>query len=142
MSSIMNVQLHSDQAKVPTRGSDLAAGLDLYAAESKVIDPNTHGTINTGVSIELPAGHAGFVWPRSGWANKYGLDTLAGLIDEDYRGEIGVVLANHGTHRITVEVGDRIAQLVVQPYSAVEPNLVSESTDTQRGSSGFGSTGY
>lgn len=91
--------------------------------------------------MSLPKGRVGLIWPRSGMAVRHGIDTLAGVIDADYRGEIGVVLINHGYAGVDILEGTRIAQLVVQSVWDVPMVVVPELTDTDRGEGGFGSTG-
>ncbi len=98
-------------------------------------------TVETGVAIALPADHVGLIWPRSGWASKHGIDTLAGVVDCDYRGGIGVVLANHGSKSFEINPGDRIAQLVIQRYEHAGLMIVDELGKTHRDVRGFGSTG-
>src|ERR687898_838106 len=95
----------------------------------------------TGVVLALPPGHVGLVWPRSGLALRHGIDTLAGVIDSDYRGEVRVVLVNHGREPVRIEPGDRIAQLVVQKVERAAFVTASELAGTIRGERGFGSSG-
>ena len=124
------------------RASD--AGLDLYAAERAVIEPGARVAVRTGLAVEIPPGYAGFVLPRSGLALQHGITKLntPGLIDAGYRGEIKVLLVNHDPHTtVTLERGDRIAQLVVQAVEHVELVEVDELSETDRGAGGFGSTG-
>ena len=137
----MKVKLLTSQATIPTRGSAGAAGLDLYAAEHFVLYPYSRELINTGVAVQLGADEVGLIWPRSGLAVKYGVDTLAGVVDNDYRGGVKVALINHGWRPVTIEVGDRIAQLIVQKCSFAEPEVVGHFYETVRGVKGFGSTG-
>jgi dUTP pyrophosphatase len=137
----IKVKLLLPEAILPTRATPGAAGLDLYAAESLLIKPHAHATVETGVAIALPADHVGLVWPRSGWAAKYAIDTLAGVVDCDYRGGIGVVLVNHGGDDVDINIGDRIAQLVVQRYEHATLVAVDELEETHRDVRGFGSTG-
>ena len=128
-------------AKLPTRGSEHAAGLDLYADETTHI--NTMGAwraVRTGVAIAIPRGHVGLIWPRSGLAVNSGIAVLAGVLDSDFRGEIKVVLQNHSLDFFEIKRGDRIAQLLIQPITMLEP-IEAELDDTDRGQSGFGSTG-
>jgi len=129
----------------PTYYSEAASGLDLHAAvPSKVtIYPGKRELIPTGYAIELPEGHEGQVRPRSGLALHHGVTVLnaPGTVDEDYRGEIGVVLVNLGEKPFVVERGMRIAQLVVAPIARVEVQVVSELSPSERGSGGYGSTG-
>jgi len=126
---------------MPTRSTPGAAGLDLYAAENVVIKTGDWSTVETGVALSLPADHVGLIWPRSGWAAKYGLDTLAGVVDCDYRGGVGVVLVNHSDRDIRIDIGDRIAQLVIQRYEHFDPVEVEKLGHTHRSVRGFGSTG-
>jgi dUTP pyrophosphatase len=97
--------------------------------------------VGTGLHLEIPPGHVGLVWPRSGLAVRHGLDTLAGVIDSDYRGEVRVVLVNHGAEPFGVSPGDRIAQLLVQKVERAEFRREDSLAPTERGSGGFGSTG-
>ena len=125
-----------------TRGS---AGLDVCAdiAEPVVLQPGERRLVPTGFAMALPPGHEAQVRPRSGLALKHGITVLnsPGTIDEDYRGEVAVVLVNLGQAPFTVERGMRIAQLVVAPVTHVEPVLVDALDDTARGAGGYGSTG-
>jgi dUTP pyrophosphatase len=126
---------------VPRYSSDGAAGADLHAAEAIVIEPGGRAAVPTAIHLELPPGHVGLVWPRSGLALKHGIDTLAGVIDSDYRGEVRVVLVNHGREQFRIEPGDRIAQLLVQRVERVAFVTDAPLGATARGSGGFGSTG-
>lgn len=132
-------------AAVPAYQTEGAAGLDLSAALDKpiTIAAGDRALVMTGIAIALPRGHEGQVRPRSGLALKHGVTVLnsPGTIDEDYRGEIGIVLVNHGKERFHVTHGMRIAQLVVAPVRQVEIREVSELDDTARGAGGYGSTG-
>lgn len=126
---------------LPRYGSDAAAGADLVAAEAVVIGPGERAAIGTGIHVELPPGHVGLVWPRSGLALKHGIDTLAGVIDSDYRGEVRVVLVNHGREPFAIAPGDRVAQLLVQRVERVSFVAAADLESTTRGTGGFGSTG-
>lgn len=137
----LEAQLLLPTATMPTRSTPGAAGLDLYAAENVVIKAGEWSTVETGVALSLPADHVGLIWPRSGWAAKYGLDTLAGVVDCDYRGGVGVVLVNHSDRDIRIDIGDRIAQLVIQRYEYFDPVEVERLGHTHRSVRGFGSTG-
>jgi dUTP pyrophosphatase len=135
----------TETAKLPTRGSDKAAGYDLYAdsVESVLIKPHTTTKIGTGLAIAIPEGYFGAIFARSGLAAKQGLRpaNCVGVCDEDYRGEYIVALHNDTDMNRIIEPGDRIAQLVVLPYLPVEFEEVDELSETERGASGFGSTG-
>ena len=141
----INIKLLNDLAKIPTRGSADAAGYDLYAATEFNIEIPPHETvkIDTGISIEIPKGYFGGIYARSGLATKKGLRpaNCCGIIDSDYRGPVIVALHNDTNQTKYVDAGDRIAQLIVQPYLNVEFNIVDELSDTDRGDGGFGSTG-
>jgi dUTP pyrophosphatase len=120
------------------------AGLDLYAAARVVIGPGERVVVGTGLAIAIPPGFAGLVLPRSGLALRHGITALnsPGLVDAGYRGEVRVLLINHDPKTpVTVERGDRIAQLVVQAVEQVELIEVEELSASDRGAGGFGSTG-
>jgi dUTP pyrophosphatase len=135
----------NELAKVPTRGSDSAAGYDLYAAtEAKIIIyPHSTLMISTGLSLELPEGYFGAIFARSGLASKQGLRpaNCVGVVDSDYRGEVKVALHNDTDLVQSFEAGDRIAQLVLLPYVEMTFVETEEITETERGEDGFGSTG-
>ncbi|HET8644373.1 MAG TPA: dUTP diphosphatase [Vicinamibacteria bacterium] len=124
----------------PAYSSAGAAGADLFAAEEVTLEPGAWASVGTGLFLEIPAGHVGLVWPRSGLAVRHGIDTLAGVIDSDYRGELRVVLANHGREPYRVRPGDRVAQLLVQRVERAA-FVRGELADSARGAAGFGSTG-
>lgn len=137
----VQIQLMLPEATAPSRGTPGAAGLDLYASDAVTIRPNARKLVPTGIAVGIPADHVGLIWPRSGLAVKHGIDVLAGVIDCDYRGEVKVALINHGESSVEIETGDRIAQLVIQQYSASQVMVVSHLGQTHRGERGFGSTG-
>src|SRR5687768_7291748 len=122
---------------LPAYATPGAAGADLRAAEAVTLGPGTRAAVATGIRIALPEGHVGLIWPRSGLAVRHGLDTLAGVVDADYRGEVKVVLVNHGTEAVTLERGERIAQLLVQRVERVDFNRAASLDGTTRGDGGF-----
>lgn len=126
---------------LPEYGSTGAAGADLRASESLSIPPGGRAAVPTGLHLSIPPGHVGLVWPRSGLALRHGIDTLAGVIDCDYRGEVRVVLVNHGGLDFPIVAGDRVAQLLIQPVVRSTFTPVESLDDTTRGQGGFGSTG-
>lgn len=134
-----------ENAVLPTRGSASAAGYDLYACldEAVEIAPGASAKIGTGLAIAVPEGYFGAIFARSGLAAKEGLRpaNCVGVADSDYRGEYMVVLHNDSRLPRTVVPGERIAQLVVMPYLAVEFEVTDRLDDTARGAGGFGSTG-
>ena len=132
-------------AIIPTYGSEYAAGADLYAyiEETITFQPGDTILIHTGLAMEIPEGYAGLIYARSGLASKKGLAPAnkVGVIDADYRGEIMVALHNHNTIPVSIEPGERIAQLVITPYLTAHFDETKELSNTVRGTGGFGSTG-
>jgi dUTP pyrophosphatase len=127
---------------LPEYGSAAAAGADLRASVALTLAPGERAAVPTGIALELPPGCVGLVWPRSGLAVRHGIDTLAGVIDSDYRGEVKVVLVNHGDQPFSIAPGDRIAQLLVQAVERVTFTAAAAPlAATSRGAGGFGSTG-
>ncbi len=141
----INLKKLSETATVPTRGSEYAAGYDLYAdiKEEIEIEPHSSKIIPTGISVEIPHGYFGGIFARSGLAAKEGLrpGNCTGVIDEDYTGEIGCIMHNDSEVKRIISPKERIAQLVILPYLSVEFVEVDELSETKRGSGGFGSTG-
>jgi dUTP pyrophosphatase len=136
---------HAVGLNLPTYATEHSAGMDLTAAleEAVEIGPGERMLIPTGLTIALPDGFEAQIRPRSGLALKHGVTVLntPGTIDADYRGEIGVLLINHGSEPFTVERGMRIAQMVVERHSTVTWEVVESLDETKRGEGGFGSTG-
>lgn len=141
----IRVKKLSPNAILPTYGSAEAAGADLYACLDKgvTIEPGETAWIPTGIAVEVPKGCAGLVYARSSMGVKRGLAPAnkVGVIDSDYRGEIRVVLLNHGKTAQMVEPGERVAQFLITPVYTPDYVETEELTDTTRGSGGFGSTG-
>lgn len=141
----MNFKLLNENAKMPTKGSEDAAGHDIYSANTEVIaiDPGKMAKIPTGFATEFPGGMFAAIFPRSGMATKQGLRlaNCVAVIDADYRGEWLVPLYNDSTETQIIEPGTRIAQFVMIPYINVGLYEVNELTDTERGEGGFGSSG-
>ena len=133
-----------ENAKVPERAHATDAGYDLRAAESLVLDPGERTSVGTGIAVAIPEGHAGLVLPRSGLALKKGITVpnSPSLIDPDYRGEVLVIMLNTDkTDPFPIEVGDRIAQLMIISVEKVQLEEREELSSTARGDGGFGSTG-
>lgn len=134
-----------EDAILPKRGSDSSAGYDLYACidEDLRIDPGETIKIGTGLAIAIPEGYFGGIFARSGLATKNGLRpaNCVGVCDSDYRGEYIIAIHNDSNEVQTIKQGDRIAQLVIIPFLAVDFEPVDELNDTSRGKGGFGSTG-
>ena len=117
------------------------AGADLKASEDTVIPSKGRCLVSTGISMAIPIGYVGLIWPRSGLAVKHGIDSGAGVIDSGYRGEIRVLLFNHSESDFEVVKGDRIAQILIQKIESPQFVQVETLDETERGSGGFGSTG-
>ena len=138
---------HGADLPLPSYQSEHAAGLDLIAAlpadKPVTLSPGTRALIPTGVAIALPPGHEAQVRPRSGLAARHGLTVLnaPGTIDADYRGEVQVLLINLGSEAVAITRGMRIAQLVIAPVTRATLSEAQSLDETQRGKSGFGSTG-
>lgn len=131
----------SEFATVPSKGSKLSAGYDLYAAYDYVVKAMDKEMIKTDLQIALPSGCYGRVAPRSGLAWKHSIDVGAGVIDEDYRGPVNVILFNFGRTDFAIKRGDRIAQLICEKIQQTDVQEVQDLDDTERGANGFGSTG-
>lgn len=133
----------ADDIAPPLRATAGAAGYDLHAAEEVTIEPGRFRAIATGYAIAIPEGYEGQVRPRSGLAARHGVTVLnaPGTIDADYRGEVKVILINHGAAPVTLRRNERIAQLVVAPVAETQFETVASLPETARGAGGFGSTG-
>ncbi len=143
---IVKVKKLDERATLPTYGSAYAAGADLYAlveGESLAIAAGETVLVRTGLSVEIPEGYVGLIYARSGLATKRGLAPAnkVGVIDSDYRGEVKIALFNQSGEEQIVLAGERVAQLVIAPYLAVEYEQAEELSFTVRGEGGFGSTG-
>lgn len=133
------------QANIPRYMTELAAGLDLCACLdcALILAPGERALVPTGIAIALPVGYEAQVRPRSGlaWRDGVTLVNSPGTIDADYRGEIKVIMINHGQHQVIIEDGERIAQMVIAPVVQAQLQIVSSLDDTSRNSGGFGHTG-
>ncbi len=145
MNMNVNIKIVRPSGKIPTYGSGLSAGADLYACIDKkvAIWPRDTEAIPTGIAIEIPEGYAGLIYARSGLSCKKDLAPAnkVGVIDSDYRGEVVVMLHNHGREIRFIEPGDRIAELIITPVVQASYQEVEELGETVRSSGGFGSTG-
>ncbi|TNV70985.1 hypothetical protein FGO68_gene2319 [Halteria grandinella] len=131
------------EAQIPVKGSEHAAGYDLMASAPQTVPAKGKALVSTGISMAIPIGNYGRIAPRSGLAAKNFIDVGAGVIDADYRGEVKVLLFNFSDVDFQVNMGDRIAQLIVEKYTRTEIEEVAEGDldSTERGAGGFGSTG-
>tara|TARA_Y100000992_G_C20809145_1_gene279473 strand:+ start:11 stop:469 length:459 start_codon:yes stop_codon:yes gene_type:complete len=137
----LRVQKLSPSAQIPTKGSPDSAGWDLKAAHETTVPARGKAIIATDLSIAVPEGCYGRIAPRSGLSWKKHTDIGAGVIDMDYRGPVGVVIFNHADTDLKIEVGDRVAQLILEKISYADMVEVDVLDNTQRGEGGFGSTG-
>jgi dUTP pyrophosphatase len=140
---LLKVEKINDKAITPNYANKGDAGLDLYSIEELMLNPGERGLIHTGIKIQLPKDTEAQIRPRSGLALKHGISLVnaPGTIDEGYRGEIGVIVINHGKEAFKVEEGMKIAQMVVKPVWKVEVEEVSSLSESERGSKGYGSSG-
>ena len=140
----LKIKKMNEDATIPNFAHKGDAGMDLYSIEEVIIPPTESRLIKTGVSIALPKNTEAQIRPRSGLALKYSVTVLntPGTIDEGYRGEIGIILINHGKEEFIVTKNMKIAQMVVKPIYDINILEVNELNDTDRGEGGFGSTGY
>lgn len=140
---ILKIKKLSPDAVTPQYAHEGDAGLDLFACERAEIPPGESRLVKTGIAIQLPEKTEAQIRPRSGLALKHQLTVLntPGTIDEGYRGEVGVIMINHGRNCYLVEKGSKIAQMVIKPVLRVDVELVDGLSDTRRGAGGFGSTG-
>ena len=138
----INVKKLSENATIPTQGTKFAAGYDLYAAEDEVVVCGTRKLIKTNISMEITPGYYGRIAPRSGLAYKSGIDVLAGVIDSDYRGDIGVILYNTDKNiDFEIKKGDRIAQIIFEACYSATLNTVENLDNTLSQGGGYGATG-
>jgi dUTP pyrophosphatase len=134
---------HGEGLELPRYATQGAAGMDVLAAEDVTLAPGGRHAVGTGLAVAIPPGYEIQVRPRSGLALKHGISVpnTPGTIDSDYRGELKVILINHGAEPFAIHRGDRVAQLVVAPVTQAEWDEVAELDETSRGAGGFGSTG-
>ena len=140
---VLKVEKISDNAIIPNYANKGDAGLDLFAINELILSSGERGLVHTGIKIELPENTEAQIRPRSGLALKHGITLVnaPGTIDEGYRGEIGVIVINHGQEVFKVEIGMKIAQMVIKPVWRVQVQEVKSLSDAERGDRGFGSSG-
>ncbi len=138
---MIEIQKLDDAAIVPEIAHPGDAGMDLFSIETLQLAPHERRAIKTGIALAISDGYVGLVWDKSGRALKDGLTTLAGVIDSSYRGEVQVVLINVSDAAVTINAGEKIAQLLIQPVVAPTITVVDALSETTRGDGGFGSTG-
>jgi len=138
----MKIVIGNNGGREPIRGTEEAAGLDLFCTETVIIPRYNCRKIKTDIKVEIPDGHFGMLCPRSSMGKRgLSLANTIGIIDSDYRGEIICLIRNNNSHSETVKANDRIAQLVIVPYISPKIEVVRELSETDRGTGGFGSTG-
>lgn len=137
----IKAQILDDKGRIPTKNNLSDAGFDLYSVVETIIPPKQRKTVRTGISLEMPEHFAGLIWPRSGLSVKQGIDVLAGVVDSGYRGEIMVCLYNTSDDAVSIQVGDRIAQIIFQEVPRVLMEVHESLGSSQRGDNGFGSSG-
>jgi len=137
------IETIDEKAQIPEYAHNGDAGMDLYSIENVSLEPGERKLIHTGIRIQLPANTEAQIRPRSGLALKHGITVLntPGTIDEGYRGEIGIILINHGEETFKITEGMRIAQMVIKSTVSVNVERIDSLDDTSRGDGGFGSTG-
>ena len=138
---LLNFKKLDPRATLPARSSRAAAGLDLYSIEAVSLKPGQRAVARTGLAVAIPEGFYGRLAPRSGLATRQGLDVLAGVIDADYRGEIGCLLYNAGDEKIELAANTKICQLIIEKILTPTAAWADDLDDTERGGGGFGSTG-
>ena len=135
------VKFNHKDAIMPFRATKESAGVDLFSCDDGNIEPHSKKMIDIGLSVKIPEGYYGRIAPRSGLAMRHSIDVGAGVIDSDYRGNINVILFNHGDEKFKYNKGDKLAQLIIEKIALVEPFGIDSLDNTERGINGFGSTG-
>lgn len=138
---MIQVKLLTENSKSPSRNTPTDAGLDLYSSEAAVIKAREWKAVSVGISISIPDGFYARIAPRSGLAYKYGIDVFAGVVDSGYRGEIKAILYNAGDKDYPINIGDKIAQLIIEKCYLWDALIVNELDESDRGERGFGSSG-
>jgi len=137
---ILKYKKLSEDAVAPAKAHDSDAGFDFFSTDRVILSPGQRKPIRTGVAVAIPEGMVGLMWSRSGLAFQYGVDTKAGCIDSDYRGEVMILLENNGSRPIVINKGDKVSQMVVLDLGKVTVEEVEDLDETVRGEDGFGST--
>jgi dUTP pyrophosphatase len=138
---MIKVKFLNEKAKCPSRNTASDAGLDIYSCEDIAILPKSWHAVSTGISISIPDSHYARVAPRSGLALKHGVDVFAGVVDSGYRGEIKAILYNASNDNFIINIGDKIAQLIISECKLWNPEIVDSLDESDRGQKGFGSSG-
>lgn len=138
---VLRIKKFDKEAKLPCYANKGDAGLDLYSNEELLLRVGERVLVSTGIAMAIPSGFVGLIWDKSGIAAKFGIKTMAGVVDSSYRGEVKIVLHNLSNENFKIEKGMKIAQMLIQPVESKEILEVEDLEDTERGEGGFGSTG-
>ena len=138
---ILKIKKLNPEAKLPSYAHPGDAGMDLFALQEVILKPGEFTRIPTGVAMEIPTGHVGLIWDKSGMAANFGLKTLGGVVDAGYRGEVQVGMINLSQKSYTIEKHHKVAQMLIQKVESPSVEETTELTDTSRGIGAFGSTG-
>ncbi|MFA6430671.1 MAG: dUTP diphosphatase [Candidatus Paceibacterota bacterium] len=130
-----------EDAIIPKYATKDDAGMDLFAIENVELEPMQRAQIGTGIAMEIPEGHVGLIWDKSGLSHKFGIKTLGGVVDSGYRGEIKIGVINLGKEKYVFEKGHKVAQMIIQKKETPEIVEATELNNSERGEGGFGSTG-
>lgn len=141
MQDVLKIKLLGPNAKAPVKSTPGAAGYDMYSSEACVVPANGKALVSTDIAVAIPTNCYGRVAPRSGLASKHSIHVGAGVIDSDYRGDVSVLLFNLSSEPFAINVGDRIAQLIIERICLPDTVVVDDLDETARGAGGFGSTG-
>jgi dUTP pyrophosphatase len=141
MNMILKVKKLDPEAKAPVRAHADDAAVDLFSGETITLEPGARHAVKTGIAMEIPSGFVGLIWDKSSVPLRDGIKTMGGVVDAGYRGEIQVIVINLNSATVTIEKGQKLAQMLVQKVELLPVDEVSELSDTARGENGFGSTG-
>ena len=130
-----------EDAIIPKYATKDDAGMDLFSIENVELEPMQRAQVGTGIAMEIPEGHVGLIWDKSGLSHKFGIKTLGGVVDSGYRGEIKVGVINLGKEKYIFEKGHKVAQMIIQKKETPEIVEATELNNSERGEGGFGSTG-
>lgn len=130
-----------EEALLPRYAHPGDAGMDFFSDEEIILEAGQRKLISTGIAMQIPAGYVGLIWDKSGIATKFGIKTMAGVVDSSYRGEVKILLHNLSSEKFKIEKGMKIAQMLIQPVEQKKMIEVKELEETARGEGGFGSTG-
>jgi dUTP pyrophosphatase len=137
----LKIKKLTEDAIIPKYATNDDAGMDLFAIENVELEPMQRVQVGTGIAMEIPEGHVGLIWDKSGLSHKFGIKTLGGVVDSGYRGEIKIGVINLGKEKYIFEKGHKVAQMIIQKKETPEIIEATELNNSERGEGGFGSTG-